>query len=152
MPPFMPPVVDPLLVVPPVVVPRPAVVPPVVWAIATPGMINATAATDVRIRILLSCLINGVAFRGLYLFQKSKHEPVNPNQCILAISDPFATRYPHKLGCTFYSFSCTYLPRYLTHMNRFSDCRYFGPSRRVCCASQRGKSLNLMPLIGFPFA
>ena len=52
MPPFMPPVVDPPLVVPP-----PADPPPVVCAIAMPGIIKAAAAIDVRIRIMLSCLL-----------------------------------------------------------------------------------------------
>jgi hypothetical protein len=49
-PPFMVPVADPLiplLVVPPVVL-------PVVCAIATPGIIRAAAAIDVKIRIFLS--------------------------------------------------------------------------------------------------
>ena len=57
MPVDMPPVVDPPLAVPPVVVPRLVVPLPVVCAIATPGMIRAATAIDVRIRIVLSCLV-----------------------------------------------------------------------------------------------
>lgn len=57
MPPFMPLAGEPALVVPPVVDPL-----PVVCAIVTPGIIKAAADIDVRIRILLSCLLKAEAF------------------------------------------------------------------------------------------
>ncbi len=47
MPPVVPPMVEPPIV-PPLIVPP--VVP--VWAMATPGMIRAAAAIEVRIRII----------------------------------------------------------------------------------------------------
>ena len=61
--------VDPPLVVPPVGVPlvvdAPLVVPPpVVCAITTLGINKAAAAIDVRIRIVLSCLIESEALLG----------------------------------------------------------------------------------------
>ena len=64
----VPPVVVPPVVVPPVVVPPVVVPPPVVCAIAAPGIIMAAAAIDVKIRILLSCLLKGgsVYVRGMF--------------------------------------------------------------------------------------
>ena len=69
MPVDMPPAVDPLLAVPPVVVPRLVVLLPVVCAIAEPGMIRAATAIDVRIRIVLSCLVEARSVSKRCMFQ-----------------------------------------------------------------------------------
>ncbi|BCA63847.1 hypothetical protein HMP09_3081 [Sphingomonas sp. HMP9] len=59
LPAVEPPMVPPLVVPPPIVPP----VPPVVCAIATPGMIRAAAAIEVRIRISLSYVIEEQALQ-----------------------------------------------------------------------------------------